>query len=336
MIFDNWHKFLVSDIFENLQNKKYSKIPSKIGPTPFISSTAQNNGVTKFCAVKPNQKYAITVSTNGDCFDAFWHPYEFAVSIDVEVLNCKNHILTDNEALFICSVLKMNKRKYWYDFKPKDGKVWNTPILLPALLDNGNYAPDWEYMDKFINKIFSKYKEKYKTKIQHSKTDLKFGVWKEFKFGEIVEIKSTSSGIDKIALGEDGPKIYPYITRSESKPNGIDAYVSQQLEPLDKGNQITLGLDTQTIFYQNDDFYTGQNIQIITYDAINKYNAFFLIGVLRQFLKEKFGWGGNGATLKRLRNMYISLPAKMVDGEYKPDWEFMENYIKSLPYSDKI
>lgn len=30
---------------------------------------------------------------------------------------------------------------------------------------------------------------------------------------------------------------------------------------VDEGNVITIGLDTQTVFYQPASFYTGQNIQ---------------------------------------------------------------------------
>ena len=30
---------------------------------------------------------------------------------------------------------------------------------------------------------------------------------------------------------------------------------------MDNGNVITIGLDTQTVFYQPTSFYTGQNIQ---------------------------------------------------------------------------
>lgn len=336
MNFDNWDFFLVSDIFDNLKIKRYQKIPTKIGSVPFVSSISNNNGIVKLCTIKANQNHAITVSTNGDCFDCFWHPYEFCASTDVEILNCKNHIMSDNQALFICTVLRRNKEKYWYNFKPKSNKVWETKIMLPAKIINGQKVPDWNFMENYIANIFFNTLKKYQTKIVQKKEELNFYKWAEFKLGRIVNIHSTPSGIDKISLNKEGEKIYPYVTRSGTKPNGIDSYVPKQNAQINKKNQITLGLDTQTVFFQDQDFYTGQNIQIISYNEINKYNALFLIGVLRNFIRQKFHWGGNGATITRLKEMSIFLPAKIINGRKVPDWNFMEKYIKSLPYSDKI
>lgn len=333
--FTNWKPFKVSDIFEAKKIKTYSTVPIETGKTPFISSSAINNGVTSYCNLEPNQKQAITVSTNGGCFDCFWHPYGFCASKDVEVLYCKpNHKLTTSEALFICTVLSLNKQRFGYAYKPKNGAVWNTTILLPCKDDK----PDWECISSYSESLFNKSLIKYNTLIKKpNKSNLKFDSWYEFTFNNIINIKSTSSGIDKIALNTEGPKIYPYVTRSEGKPNGIDCYVARQNKPLDKGKQITLGLDTQTIFYQEKDFYTGQNIQILSYSKINKFNAMFLISVLRKTIKAKFSWGGNGATLSRLKAMKVALPAiQNSDGSYSPDWDYMESYIKSLPYSDKI
>ena len=44
-------------------------------------------------------------------------------------------------------------------------------------------------------------------------------------------------------------------------------------------------------------------------------------------MKSKFNWGGNGATLGRLKKLKIMLP---VTGEGKPDYKFMEDYIREL------
>lgn len=87
-------------------------------------------------------------------------------------------------------------------------------------------------------------------------------------------------------------------------------------------------MDTQTAFYQNNIFYTGQNIQILKNNQLNKYNAFFVIVELKKFM-EKFNWGGNGATLTRLKRGKILLP---IDSKGNPNWQFMEDYIKDIEY----
>jgi len=125
--------------------------------------------------------------------------------------------------------------------------------------------------------------------------------WKEFVIGQTFDIYSTSSGIDKNKLINFEGNI-PYVTRTD-KNNGYDMFVgTQAIYKTDKNNVITIGLDTQTIFYQESPFYTGQNIQILNFKGINKHNACFLIPLLKKQMT-KFSWGGNGATLTRLKKL---------------------------------
>lgn len=152
--------------------------------------------------------------------------------------------------------------------------------------------------------------------------------WKEFFIGGeegLFDIKATNSGIDKNKLLENDGCI-PYITRSNIN-NGIDMFVGTRQRKgfdLNKGNVITIGLDTQTVFYQENEFYTGQNIQVIDNKNLNKEIFLFLIPLLK-IQMEKFSWGSVGATLTRLRRTKILLP---INFQGKPNWQFMEDYIK--------
>jgi hypothetical protein len=147
--------------------------------------------------------------------------------------------------------------------------------------------------------------------------------WKEFRMVDIFLITSTSSSIDKNKLiRKEGD--CPYITRTDTN-NGINDFVCMQPRyALDKGNCITVGLDTQTAFYQKHAFYTGQNIQILRNERLNEVNAKFLLPLVKNVLSI-FSWGGNGATLTRLRRSKIMLP---VDDCGEPDYAFMEEYIR--------
>lgn len=64
----------------------------------------------------------------------------------------------------------------------------------------------------------------------------------------------------------------------------------------------------------------------------NKYNALFIVSVLRFAIKKLYSWGGNGATLGRLKNTKIMLPVK----NNKPDFKYMQEYMESLKNSDLI
>jgi len=148
--------------------------------------------------------------------------------------------------------------------------------------------------------------------------------WKEFVFEELFDIDSTSSGIDRNKLINKSGK-FPYITRSE-KNNGNDSFICEQSDKYkpNDSNVITIGLDTQTVFYQSNKFYTGQNIQILKCSKLNKEIALFLIPLIK-IQMEKFNWGGNGATLTRLRRSKLLVPITK-NGE--PNYAFMEQYIQ--------
>lgn len=154
--------------------------------------------------------------------------------------------------------------------------------------------------------------------------------WKDFQIGGkegIFSIKSSISEIDKKNLNDEVGEI-PYVTRTDLN-NGISMYVTKNQDKkyvTNKGNVISIGLDTQTIFYQPTEFYTGQNIQILSHEKMNEDIARYLIPLLKIQLS-KFSWGGNGATLKRLNNSRVMLPINEKD---EPNWEYMEERGKTL------
>ena len=155
--------------------------------------------------------------------------------------------------------------------------------------------------------------------------------WKEFFIGGdegIFTLRSTNSGIDKNKLLSGENETIPYITRTDIN-NGINLFIDANQDDkyeIDPNNVISIGLDTQTVFYQPYKFFTGQNIQVLSNEHINKYSALFIVRALKVQLA-KFNWGGNGATLGRLMRTKIMLP---VDSDDNPDYHYMETYIKAL------
>ena len=158
--------------------------------------------------------------------------------------------------------------------------------------------------------------------------------WKEFWLSGadgIFQLKATASGIDGNKLVVSETQNVPYISRSDSS-NGIKSFVSrnqQKKYKQDCGNCITIGLDTQTVFYQPHSFFTGQNIQVLRNEKLTENVALFLVESIRKQM-DKFNWGGNGATLGRLSRIKIMLPV----GKYgKPDFAYMESTINELKKS---
>ena len=140
---------------------------------------------------------------------------------------------------------------------------------------------------------------------------------------ERFSLMSTSSGINKNELVFRRKEEHPYITRTAFK-NGLDMFIGKQEKPLNHGNVITIGLDTQTVFYQPAPFYTGQNIQILSMINMTQNVALFMIPLIKKQL-ETLNWGGNGATLGRLKKKRILLPVQE-NGEI--NFDFMGQYIR--------
>lgn len=161
--------------------------------------------------------------------------------------------------------------------------------------------------------------------------------WKEFWLSGtdgIFHLKATASGIDGNKLISGESQTIPYISRSDSM-NGVKSFVSskqKQKYKIDSGNCITIGLDTQTVFYQPHSFFTGQNIQVLRNKELSQELALFLVETIRKQMV-KFNWGGNGATLGRLARLKIMLP---VDKNGEPDFDYMESTIRELKKAKTI
>ena len=87
-------------------------------------------------------------------------------------------------------------------------------------------------------------------------------------------------------------------------------------------------------FYQDKPFWASDDVNVLyakEWWKMNKYNALFIVTVIKAN-KYRFSYGRKW-TLEKMKESLIKLPSK-TDGT--PDFEFMEKYISSLPYSDKI
>ncbi|MER0102525.1 restriction endonuclease subunit S [Corynebacterium sp. KPL2734] len=148
--------------------------------------------------------------------------------------------------------------------------------------------------------------------------------WGDFVIEEVFDIHSTISGIDKNKLNHAVGDI-PYITRSEDN-NAITQYVTEDQDSryqLEKGGVITVGLDTQTVHYQPNAFFTGQNVHTVDHPRFNECVALFVVPCIKAVLR-KYDWA-NGATLGRIRKEVIKLP---ITSTGEPDWQYMEDVMR--------
>ncbi len=122
---------------------------------------------------------------------------------------------------------------------------------------------------------------------------------------------------------------YPYIT-TKAKNNGCEGFYLTRTE---SGNVITI--DSAAVgyaSYQAADFSASDHVEKLTLKGdLNKYIAMCLTTILN---KEQYRFQyGRKASQDRLEYLKIKLPTTT---QGFPDWEYMENYIKSLPYSSSL
>ncbi|MCL2087694.1 MAG: N-6 DNA methylase [Oscillospiraceae bacterium] len=130
---------------------------------------------------------------------------------------------------------------------------------------------------------------------------------------------------------EDGDDI-DYIGAKKDN-NGVMRRVKNNEELTTKGNCIVFICDGQgSVGYTNyieKDFIGSTTLSVGRNINLNRYNALFLVAVL-DLERYRYSFGRKYKT--NLSKAKILLPAK----ENAPDWDYMESYIKSLPYRDKL
>lgn len=303
---------------------------------------------------------AVCVTNNGSVGYAYYQPKEFTCSHDVNPLYRKDGIPFNHKTgLFIATVIMKDRYRWQYGRKWRPVRMVKSTINLPILTDNygqciidpkktfsdEGYIPDWKYMEEFIERLETRERESQgsirdalRTKNRADKIlDLNINDWKEFLLQDIFEEIYKSEAYVKSDLTTfDSNKIdrISFISRTE-KNNGCDCYVPLgDISVKEKGNAIIIGDTTSTIYYQENDFITGDHIVVCRAKWINKYTALFIKSLIE---KERYKYSyGRAFKMDLIKKTKINLPAINANGEFVPDWNFMENYINSLPYGDKI
>ena len=166
-----------------------------------------------------------------------------------------------------------------------------------------------------------------------NKLSLEDTKWKDFLLSDIFTIKKGERLIkEKRIVGDT-----PLITASSYR-NGITAFIDESIFIQTKKlfeRKLTVDM-FGNVFYHNYKYFSDDNIHTLIFKddkniELNDYVYIFLVTILRK-ISYKYGFGRQ-VRLHRLRNELISLP---IDKNEKLNWQFMENYIKSLPYSKNL
>jgi len=165
----------------------------------------------------------------------------------------------------------------------------------------------------------------------NKKVPLEINKWKYFTINDIFKVESGNGG--NIYELNKGTK-YAYIS-STSTNNGMIFFVDAKDEEVHKGNVITINRTGSVgeTFYQPYPFIASKDRVRVLIPKFNmdKYIGLFLSSIIK-LEKYRFNYGRTWGT-NRIKESQIKLP---IDKNGVPDWKFMKNYIKSIPYSSSL
>jgi hypothetical protein len=320
----DWKEFLLSDLFfvSGTTTSSFYDLETMygLGRYPYITTRATNNGVSGFYNKKTENGNVLTVDSAVSGFVSY-QAYDFSASDHVEKLTPKFK-MTKNIALFIKTIIAFKNHKYDYGRKFNQARIKNTKLLLPV---TKNGSVDWGYMENFIKKLLPKIKfnnistkNKLNNKLVNSKS------WKEFKLNKLFNYQHGSrlETINRV----DGD--IPLITAGYLN-TGVKEFITNSKMKVFK-NAITIDM-FGNCFYRDYKFYADDNIYVLNKpQKLSKYVSLFITTILRQNqYKHRFG---RQYRKKHFDNQTIKLPVK----DNKPDWYYMENFIKNLPYGDLL
>lgn len=146
-----WRSFTLQDIFDIRKGQRLTKANMIPGRTPYVGASDTANGVTACIGQSPiHESETISVSYNGSVAEAFFQPEPYWATDDVNVLYPKSFKLTPAMALFICTVIRLEKYRFNYGRKWHLERMRESVIRLPTT-EAGE--PDWAHMERYIKSL---------------------------------------------------------------------------------------------------------------------------------------------------------------------------------------
>lgn len=147
----NWKGFTLQELFTIRKGQRLTKANMLPGRIPYVGASDTSNGVTAHIGQNPIHKGGtISVSYNGSVAEAFYQPVDYWATDDVNVLYPKGFALTPATALFICTVIRMEKYRFNYGRKWHLERMREAVIKLPVTTAG---TPDWALMETFIKAL---------------------------------------------------------------------------------------------------------------------------------------------------------------------------------------
>lgn len=368
----NWKPFLLKDLFSIKMGDKLDKNKmTQDNPTVnFVSRISFNNGIdTKVDRIKgksPNSAGLLTVALGGEYLGScFIQKEPFYTAQNVAVMKPKFPEMTYLVNLFISALVAFECKTKYYAF----GRELNThinsdfEINLPIRYKNEQpfidvtfkysklgYIPDWTYIEKYMTSLKP---NPLRTTRKKRSTSINFDCWREFSLSKILslsngkgitaeEIELHPGNLNAVQSGEDNNGVIGKIDINYC----VEKAYTYTTDPC-----LTVARTGSAGFvsFQKSGCVVGDSAKLLLLEPEHaSVECYLFIQTILLMNKFKYDYGRK-VTEEKYLNETIVLPVlyeknvpvldstrKYSDEGFIPDWDFMERYIKDLPYGDKI
>lgn len=155
-----WGHFLIPDVFPGIQRGKRLKNADHVpGVIPYVSSTANNNGVDDYVEATAGTRSfsnCISLANSGSVGTAFYEPFEFVASDHVTSL--KREGTSKFVYLFLATTIERQGSNFNFNREINDARIKKMQVMLPVTDED---KPDYEYMEQYAKNMMLRKYEQY-------------------------------------------------------------------------------------------------------------------------------------------------------------------------------
>jgi len=368
-----WKNFNLDKLFTISAGIYHYSDEYDVGDTPYISASNENNGIQQRINLEPEFSGNCIVTGKVGC-TTFYQSEDFCATSDVNIFRPKNFELNRKIGLFITAIINFSENYKWnYGRQCRVGDSKKIKIKLPTKMNNNEYVidsekifsdegyiPDFDFINEFMESVENVEREskgsirdslKTENNIVKFNSEIESEKWQDFYLHKLFNTRM-GNGIDAVVTTSYNPK-YNYVSR-DSNGNGVVGFVDEiDGEAPFPAGAMSLALGGSFLgscFIQKEPFYTAQNVGILQEkEPLSIYAKLFISTLIRKECKVKYQAFGRELNAHFRKDFTIKLPVKMEsskiiydenklysDEGFIPDWEWMEHYMKQLPFADKI
>lgn len=294
----------------------------------FVARTSTNNGVVarvkRIEGIEPQAAGLLSCAGGGSVLSTFVQNEPFYSGRDLYILSPKREMGLA-EKLFYCLCIQANAYRYNYG---RQANKTLREIELP------NDVPKWVYETKIVP---------IQTEVLGADFQDGFDLsrWKEFKMSDLFIIRN-GKGITKEEI-----EIYPgtlTAVQSGEENNGcmgrIDKnycvrmnYTMTELPCLTVARSGSAGF----VSFQYAGCVVGDSAKILLLKEVHARTPYVYLFLRTILMANQYKYTyGRKVTEQNYMSETILLPAQTVMHLQTPDWDYMEEYMRSLPYSDRL